>query len=138
MPKNIKSITDPKLRLEILSPEDVKKIHEATLWIIEKVGVKFPSRRALDLWQAFGAQVDGKSMVVRVRPDVIDAALRSCPPTYTLAARDPEQDLPLDGNHVYVGTDGCGVEVIDLDSGERRPSRLQDVADISRLADATE
>ena len=48
------------------------------------------------------------------------------------------QDLPLDGNHVYLGTDGCGVEVIDLETGVRRISCLQDVAEISRLADATE
>jgi len=46
--------------------------------------------------------------------------------------------LPLDGNHVYVGTDGCGVEVIDINSGVRRTSSLQDVRDISRIADATE
>ncbi len=50
----------------------------------------------------------------------------------------PAQDLPLDGNHVFVGTDGCGVEVIDLESGERRRSGLQDVVDIARVADYTE
>ncbi|MGE5252194.1 MAG: trimethylamine methyltransferase family protein, partial [Bacteroidota bacterium] len=137
MPRNIKSITNPKLHLDVLSPEDISKIHDATLWIIEKVGVRFPSRRALEIWQASGAQVDRDSMVVRARPELIERAIKSCPPTYTLAARDPEQDLPLDGNHVYVGTDGCGVEVIEMESGSRRPSRLQDVADIARLADAT-
>ena len=44
--------------------------------------------------------------------------------------------MSLDGNHVYVGTDGCGVEIIDLFSGERRRSQLSDVVDISRIADA--
>ena len=42
MPKSIKSITNPKLHLEILTPQEIKKIHDATLWIIEKVGVRFP------------------------------------------------------------------------------------------------
>jgi trimethylamine--corrinoid protein Co-methyltransferase len=37
-----------------------------------------------------------------------------------------------------VGTDGCGVEVIDIHTGEKRTSQLQDVADISRIADGTE
>ena len=50
---------------------------------------------------------------------LIEEALKKCPPAYTLAARDPQQDLPLDGNHVFVGTDGCGVEVIDIHTGER-------------------
>lgn len=138
MSKNIKSITNPKLRLEVLTHDDVKKIHDATLQIIEKVGVRFPSKRALEVWADNGAEIDYDKMVVRAKPALIEQALDSCPPFYTLAARDPKQDLALDGNHVYVGTDGCGVEVIDIHTGVKRTSELQDVADISRIADATE
>jgi trimethylamine---corrinoid protein Co-methyltransferase len=138
MSKQIKSITNPKLRLEILTPQEVRKIHDATLWIIEKVGIRFPSKRALEIWAAHGADVDAEKMVVRVKPETIEQALKTCPPVYPLAARDPQQDLPLDGNHVFVGTDGCGVEVIDIHTGERRISCLQDVRDIARIADATE
>ncbi len=138
MTKTIKSITNPKLRLDILTPQEVKKIHDATLWIIEKVGVRFPSKRALSIWSEHGAEVDTDKMVVRAKPELIEKALASCPPAYGLSARDPQQDLPLDGNHVFVGTDGCGVEVIDIATGKRRTSCLQDVADISRIADATE
>lgn len=138
MSKTIQSITNPKLRLEILTPQEVKKIHDATLWIIEKVGVRFPSQRALEIWAAHGAEVDHARMVVRASGELIEKALQTCPPAYSLAARDPQQDLPLDGNHVFVGTDGCGVEVIDIQTGERRVSRLQDVRDIARIADATE
>jgi len=138
MPKTIKSITNPKLRLEILTPQEIIKIHDATLWIIEKVGVRFPSKRALDIWAAHGAEVDAGKMVIRAKADLLENALKTCPPVYTLAARDPQQDLLLDGNHVFVGTDGCGVEVIDIYSGQRRTSCLQDVRDISRIADSTE
>ncbi len=138
MPKNIKSISNPKLKLEILTPAEVRKIHDATLWIIEKVGVRFPSDRALDVWEAHGAQVNRNTKIVKAKAELIDSALQSCPPVYPLAARDPEQDLLLDGNHVFVGTDGCGVEVIDIQTGRRRTSRLQDVQDIARLADATQ
>jgi trimethylamine--corrinoid protein Co-methyltransferase len=138
MSKSIKSITDPKLHLEILSPEEIKKIHDATLWIIEKVGVRFPSKKALDIWAMHGAEVESGKMIVRAKGELIEEALKSCPPVYPLAARDPQQDLPLDGNHVYVGTDGCGVQVIDIQTGERRTSCLQDVADVARIADATE
>jgi trimethylamine--corrinoid protein Co-methyltransferase len=138
MSKNIKSISDPKLKLEVLTPEEVRKIHEATLWIIEHVGVRFPSQRALQIWEAQGAQVDHEKKTVRVKGDVIEEALKKCPPAYPLAARDPQQDLQLDGNHVYLGTDGCGVEVIDLQTGQKRTSCLRDVEEIVRVADATE
>ena len=138
MARPIKSITNPKLSLNILAPDEVKRIHAATLDVIENVGVRFPSETALEIWHGHGAQVDRSTMVVKVPAPLIEKALKSAPPTYTLAARNPEQDLPLDGNHVFVGTDGCGVEVLDLYTGERRRSRLQDVAEIARVADYLE
>ncbi len=138
MAGQIKSITNPRLSLNILSPADIQQIHTATLEVIETVGVRFPSTKALDIWQAHGATVDRQSMVVKAPGPLIEAALKQAPPAYTLAARNPEQDLPLDGNHVFVGTDGCGVEVIDLESGQRRRSACQDVADIARVADYLE
>jgi len=136
--KPIKSISHPKLRLTVLGDEDVRKIHEATLEIIETIGVKFPLDRALDLWEAHGAEVDRARSVVRVPRGVIESALRQAPPVYTLPGLDRALDLPLDGDHVYLGTDGCGVEVIDIHSGERRRSCLQDVADITRVVDSLE
>ncbi len=138
MPGKIKTITDPKLRLEVLTPEEVKQIHEATLQIIEKIGVRFPSKRALEIWHAHGAEVDFNKMIVRAKPDLIEKALKSAPSAFVLGARDPQQNCQMDGNHVYLGTDGCGVEIIDLNSGQRRTTCLQDVVDIVRVADATE
>lgn len=138
MANQIKSITNPRLGLNILSNNDVESIYRATLDIIESVGVKFPCPRALDIWDTHGAKVNRDTMVVKVPPNVIEDALKQAPSTYTLAALDSSLDLPLDGNHVYVGTDGCGVEVIDISTGERRRSCLQDVADIARAADYME
>ncbi len=138
MTGKIKSITNPKLSLDILSPEEIQRIHTATLDVIEKVGVRFPSRRALDIWEAHGAQVNRDSSVVKVPGQIIEDALKLAPPKYDLAARLPEQDLPLDGNHVFLGTDGCGVEVLDIHTGSRRMSTWQDVADIARVGDALE
>lgn len=134
----IKAITDPALSLGVLGSEQVQRLHAATLDIIENVGVRFPSPRALDIWQAHGATVDRETSIVKARGELIETALKNAPPVYSLAARRPEQDLPLDGNHVFVGTDGCGVEVLDIYSGQRRRSRLQDVAEIARVADALE
>lgn len=136
MPSPLKSVTNPRLKLHVFSPEEVLKIHTATLDVIESVGVRFPSQRALDIWEAHGASVDRETKIVKVRGHIIEDALKRCPPAYDLAARDPQQNLPLDGNHVWVGTDGCGVEVIDLHTGKRRTSRLQDVIEIARIADA--
>lgn len=138
MPRKIKTITNPRLKLDILSPQDILNLHTATLAIIERTGVRFPSEKALRIWEAHGASVDWDTMIVKAPGKLIEEALKQAPPAYTLAARDASQDLPLDGNHVFVGTDGCGVEVIDLHSGKKRRSGLQDVVEIARVADYTE
>lgn len=134
----IKSITNPKLSLDILTDEEIQRLHTATLDIIETVGIRFPSKRALDIWEAHGAHVDRNTSIVKVPGQIIEAALKLAPSKYNLCARNPEQDLPLDGNHVFLGTDGCGVEVLDINTGKRRMSCWQDVADIARIGDAVE
>src|SRR5512136_3029697 len=138
MPGKIASYSNPRLKLDILNDQDVRKIHTATLDVIESVGVRFPSQKALDIFEAHGATVDRNTSIVKVPGHVIEEALKLAPPTYTLAARDPALDLPLDGHHSYLGTDGCGVEVLDAFTAERRRSSLQDVADIARAADYVE
>ncbi len=129
-------IANPTVSLGVLSAGDVRRLHTATLEVIETVGVRFPSPQALDIWVASGATVDRETAIVRAPGALIEKALSTAPAEYPLAARDAAQDLPLDGRHVYAGTDGCGVEVLDLETGEIRRSALADVAAIARVADA--
>ena len=67
---------------------------------------------------------------------VVRAALQAAPKAPLLAARDPRCDLVLDGRRCYLSNDGCGVWVIDPDTGERRASTKADVADSARFVDA--
>ena len=123
MNDKIMYISDPKLHLNILSYEDILKIHEATLYILENVGVRFPSDTALNIFDKNGALVDKNTNIVRIPRYTVEQYLSQSPPDYKLAAIDPDLDLYLDGNHSYLGTDGCGVEIIDLFSNERRRTK---------------
>jgi trimethylamine--corrinoid protein Co-methyltransferase len=129
-------IADARVSLQALTRADVERLHAATLEVLDTVGVRFPSARAVDLWAAHGARVDRATSIVRIPPDVVERAMASVPPAYPLAGRDPSMDLPLDGRHVYAGTDGCGILVEDFETGEIRRSTLADVATIARVADA--
>ena len=77
-------------------------------------------------------------MIVHLPGHVVEEFLAKAPPAYTLAALDPDLDLPLDGKHSFLGTDGCGVQIIDAFTGELRRSTKQDVMDIARVADYLE
>jgi trimethylamine---corrinoid protein Co-methyltransferase len=125
-----------RVRLELLSPEDVRQIHEATLDVIESVGVTFHSQNALDILEANGASVDRETTVARIPGAVIERALGTVPHEFTLGARNPEYDLPLDGEHIYISSDGCGVFCRDPASGEVRASRKKDLEDCARVVQA--
>ncbi len=52
-----------------------------------------------------------------------------------MGARNPAYDLQLEEGVTYFTTDGCGVETIDFDTRERRPSRKADVGIMARISD---
>ena len=41
--------------LKVLSPKQLEQIRNATLLVLENVGVRFPSDRALDIFREHGA-----------------------------------------------------------------------------------
>ena len=125
-----------RVKLELLSPEDVRQIHEATLDVIETVGVKYHSQQALDILEAAGATVDRETTVAKVPASVVEKAMSAVPHEFTLGARNPEYDLPLDGEHVYISSDGCGVSYRDPVTGEVRTSRKEDLANCARVVQA--
>jgi trimethylamine--corrinoid protein Co-methyltransferase len=123
-------------RHDVLEPEQVELLHTRSLDILDRVGFTTSSRALLDLMAEAGQRVDREAGRIRLDPAFVEAALARCPRTYTLAARDPALDLPLDGSAGYLSTDGCPADIIDLETGERRPGTKRDLAEITRLADA--
>ncbi len=126
----------PRFHLEVLSADELGAIQSATLHILEHVGVAFPSERALRIFAEHGAQVDTDSQVVRLPPDLVLEAMSHAPRSYLLSGRHKGTDLLLDGTESYFGTDGCGTDTVDFETGERRPSTKADVARMARVADA--
>jgi len=116
--------------------EALRKVHTHALDLIETVGIRFHSARALEILHGAGAQVVGP--VARIPGHVVEAALKRAPGAFTLCARDPRFDRPLDGQHTYYSQDGCAALTLDFETGERRASRREDIERMARIADALE
>lgn len=101
-----------KLRLEVLSAEQLEEIKSATLHVLEQIGVCFPSERALNVFAEHGAQVDMEGQIVKLSPDLVLETMSHAPRSYTLSGRAEGADLLLDGAKSYFATDGCGVETM--------------------------
>ena len=112
----------PRLKWEVLSPSELERIHEATLEIMEDVGIRFPSDKALDILERNGCEVDRATQVAKLPRKVVMEAVAQAPKQYTLAGRDADADMLIDGKHCYLSNDGSGVFVFDHKTGEKRPS----------------
>ena len=98
----------PRFHVAVLSEADVQAIQSATLDILDRVGVCFPSDRALDVFAQHGARVDAEHQVVKLYPELVSEAMSHAPRSYVLGARVTEADLSIDGRTAYMATDGCG------------------------------
>lgn len=125
----------PAYHLRVLSDEQVARLKAGTLEILAEVGVHCPSKKALTIYAEHGAQADFESQIVKLPPDVVLEAMSHAPRFYTMGARSPAHDLTLDGTAMFCATDGCGVETIDFETRQRRPSTKDDVARMARVAD---
>ena len=117
----------PGYRLRILQDDQLEALRTATLEILDSVGVHCPSARARAIYRQHGAEIDEATEIVHLPPDLVLQAMAKAPRHYVLGARSPDHDAVLDGTAMYVATDGCGVETIDFDTRQRRPSRKEDV-----------
>jgi trimethylamine--corrinoid protein Co-methyltransferase len=120
-----------------LSEEDVETIHEASLHILEKTGFTYEAGldSTLDMLEKSGATVDRKiDRVYFARALIMEQAAKA-PARVVLYSRDGKNDLDLTEDRVHLGTGGAAVKILDLESGDPRPSTLNDLYQLGRLVD---
>ncbi len=125
----------PDFKFQFQSKAQLDQLQEATLDILANIGVKFPSEQALAIFADHGAQVDRRSQIVKIPPDLVRRAMAAVPRYFSLGARDPACDFRLQEGVTYFTTDGCGVETIDFETRQIRRSCKADVGRMARVAD---
>jgi trimethylamine--corrinoid protein Co-methyltransferase len=121
---------------ELLTPDQLTTLRQGTLRLLDEVGVHLPSRRALSILADHGARVDWGTQIARMSPDLVERAMSTAPRSFVLGGREERFDLLLDGSRSYLCTDGTGVHVADLETGQMRPSCKADVAMMAQVCDA--
>lgn len=122
-------------RIRKFSDDQVKRLHDASLEILERTGVCLYSQEALDLVQKAGVKVsDGNR--VRIPPALVEWALSVAPKQVVLSDRHGKPVMDLSGYNTYYGTGSDCPNVIDHRTGERRPGLLKDIEEATRVCDA--
>jgi trimethylamine--corrinoid protein Co-methyltransferase len=126
----------PDRKIKILDEQEIGKIHEATLVVLQKAGVRIPCKKALDIFRQAGADVDFKTEIVKIQPNLLMTALTKAPTRFVMGSRgNQELDMHLDGTKIYCGTSGTGTATVDLETRKRRPSVKEDIAMMALISD---
>ena len=113
MQKGFKRKFEP---LKILTDSQVEQIHTASLNVLEEVGFKFESEKALSLLEEHGCSVNFETMIARIPASLTEWAIANTPSSFYLKARDPEKSLRFGGNTLYF-FNSAGARYVDIDTG---------------------
>lgn len=118
-----------------LSEDQLERVHNASLEILERTGVRLRHQPALNLLKKAGLDVlDGN--VVHVPTSLVEWALDRAPSRVVLCDREGKRVMPLEPGRVYFGPGSDCPYVLDHRTGERRHGTLQDIAEGVRVCDA--
>jgi len=121
----------------VFSEDALDAIHSASLEVLEKTGVRIHhGENILKMLKDNGCTVDFKEGVVKFPSYVVEEAVKKTPKTFIMYGRNPKYDCKLDGRHVYFTTDTETTNTVDLQTGEWRPSTMEDLEKLTRVTDA--
>ncbi|HXV29746.1 MAG TPA: trimethylamine methyltransferase family protein [Sinorhizobium sp.] len=117
--------------LEPMNAEQIERIHNASMDILEEVGVVFRDPAALEDWKKAGADVRGER--VHLDRALVMDLIRTIPSQITYHARNPANNVELGGKKsVFVPMTGAPY-MRDLDDVRRGPT-LADLGTFHKLA----
>jgi trimethylamine--corrinoid protein Co-methyltransferase len=135
MNSGFKSQCVPEYR--ILKEAQIKRIHCATLELLETVGVKVMDVEARQMLSDAGCRLKDDN-IVQFPNWLVEDCIRSAPSRITVYNRLGEEAMRLEGNRIHYGLGTDLINTYDLDTGKMRQSQLKDVANAAKVADALE
>jgi trimethylamine--corrinoid protein Co-methyltransferase len=120
-----------------LSKEQFQTIHEASLTILERTGFGYESGldETLKMLEQSGVTRDRERSRIFFPRRLVVEQVAHAPEQVVLYSRDGKNDLDLTEHRVHLGTGGAAIRILDLETGEARPSTLKDLYQLGRLVD---
>lgn len=132
---NISEREKSENRITRLSDNQAQKIHEASMEILERIGVRLHLPEAVDLLKKAGAKVTDENLVF-VPSKLVEKALDTVPKEVTLYDRHGNPVMPLGKDRCFFGPGSDCLNIIDHRTGERRKPVMQDVVEGATICDA--
>ncbi len=121
-------------RLPLTAPlnrDQIKRIDEASMDILENTGIHFRDKIALEDWRSIGAKIVGET--VFLDRFLVKDLIKSIPETFTYHARNPKNNLDFGKSScMFVPMTGAPY-LRDLEDTRRNPT-LEDLANFHKLS----
>ncbi len=134
--KGIVPVTGGQYKL--LTDEQVKDLHDASMEVLGEVGIRLMHNEALDLMKSNDCEVDYDKQIVKIPEDVLMKYIKMAPSEITFCGRDSKYDIVLNASDdVYVMGGAGALNYLDL-NGNHKPSTMKALEDFTRLEDTLE
>ncbi len=116
-----------------LEDDDVAYVHEASLEILEEVGLLVRNEKARRRFAEHGCTVDHETEMVRIPSAIVEKYRAMVPPTITLRGRDPALDVTFPRKLPVIVTASSAPDIVDPVTGKARRATSADIANIAHL-----
>ncbi len=117
-------------RMQTLTPQDMDKIHQASMAILSRGGIVFNDDECVDIFRKNGFRVDGKT--VYFTEDQVMKALALAPEAFTVKGLNPDKNVRIGGRD-YALLPGYGAPFITEPGGAQREGRFSDYEKFVKL-----
>ncbi len=115
----------------LLTQEQVEQVHEASLEILEEVGLKVRFEPARELFKQHGCSVEEER--VKFPHTVVEKYRTMYPSSFTFYARDAKFDTTIPQDSPVIVTASSAPDIIDPVTGAERRATSSDIARIAHL-----
>jgi trimethylamine--corrinoid protein Co-methyltransferase len=127
------NLVNTTVKSAVLSEDALEAIHQASLSILEEIGMDVILPEARERMRAAGADVTPGTDRVRFDRGLIMDMMASVPPAFTMHARNPLRNVEIGGNNLVFAQIASAPFVADREGG-RRAGNQEDFRKLVKLA----
>jgi len=118
---------------ELLNPQEIIRVHEASEEILENVGILVRNEKARNIYAKHGCRVDFETSIVKIPRNIVEEYRKGFVPTFTFKGRDQKFDRTIPDDRPVIVTASSAPNIIDPKTRKERRATSSDIANIAFL-----
>ncbi len=118
---------------EVVSADEIESIHEASIEILERIGMEFNCPESRSIMREAGADVNESNMRVRFPRELVESSIAKAPSEYTLHSWNPAKNVRIGGRWMAFSTVASTPHYVDR-NGVRKAGDREGFRDLLKLA----